>query len=95
MRSRVVLVGLTGSAADTRVHCGGLSAVLCYTDGIGAPLPSTFIDTIPIESLHLVPPRWMLSTAANFPCDGDLDLQVGSSSSVSGGSESASGRPRG
>ena len=33
MRSRVVLVGLTVSAADTRVKCGGLSAVLCYTDG--------------------------------------------------------------
>ena len=52
MRSRVVLVGLTVSAADTRVNCGGLSAVLCYTDGIGALLPSDFIDTFPIESLN-------------------------------------------
>ena len=56
MRSRVVLVGLTGSAADTRVHCGGLSAGWCYTDGIGAPLPSTFIDTFPVESrVHTSP----------------------------------------
>ena len=45
MRSRVVLVGLTVSAADTRVNCGGLSAVLCYTDGIGAPrCPVTSTD---------------------------------------------------
>ena len=49
MRSRVVLVGLTVSAADTRVNCGGLSAILCYNDGIGAPFVPHFIDTSPIE----------------------------------------------
>ena len=67
MRSRVVLVGLTGSAADTRVHCGGLSAGWCYTDGIGAPLPSTFIATFTLESLKVLAPRIKLAKVRCAP----------------------------
>ena len=67
MRSRVVLVGLTGSAADTRVHCGGLSAGWCYTDGIGAPLTSTFIATFTLESLKVIAPRIKLAKVRCAP----------------------------
>ena len=39
------------STGKVSIKVEGTAAVLCYTDGIGVPLPSTFIDTFPIESL--------------------------------------------